>query len=79
MLQKLFHEILMARKRVYAIASPTPLEPLHAPVAAEVYIKREDLSPIHSYKWRGAFNCMSLLSAAERTKGVVCASAGNHV
>jgi len=78
MLQQLFHEILMARKRVYAIAPPTPLEPLHVPVAAEVFIKREDLSPIHSYKWRGAFNRMSLLSAEERSKGVICASAGNH-
>lgn len=68
----------MARKRVYAVAQPTPLEALDVPVDAEVFIKREDLSPIHAYKWRGAYNRMALLSEDERTRGVVAASAGNH-
>jgi len=78
MLDRLFNEILMARKRVYAAASPTPLERLYAPVDAEVYLKREDLSPIHAYKWRGAYNRMAVLNEEERRRGVVCASAGNH-
>lgn len=78
MLDRLFNEILMARKRVYAAASPTPLERLDAPVDAEVYLKREDLSPIHAYKWRGAYNRMAVLNDEERRRGVVCASAGNH-
>ena len=46
----------MARQRVYAVGRPTPLERTDVPVAAEVLIKREDVSPIHSYKWRGAYN-----------------------
>ena len=68
----------MARQRVYQAAPPTPLEPLELPINAEVYIKREDLSPIHAYKWRGAYNRMALLNAEERERGVVASSAGNH-
>lgn len=75
---QLFQEILIARKRVYAAGRPTPLERLSLPVPGEVWIKREDLSPIHAYKWRGAYNRMAVLSAAELERGVVCASAGNH-
>lgn len=75
---QLFEEILLARQRVYEIGDPTPLECVPLPVMAEVYLKREDLSPIHSYKWRGAYNRMALLSETERKNGVVAASAGNH-
>jgi len=78
MREQLFQEILMARQRVYAVGQPTPLERVTLPVDAEVFIKREDLSPIHAYKWRGAYNRMATLSAEERSRGVVCASAGNH-
>ena len=45
---------------------------------AEVYLKREDLQEVRSYKIRGAYNNMALLSEAQRARGVVCASAGNH-
>jgi len=76
--EQVFHEILMARQRVYAIGKPTPLEQLHLPVEAQVYVKREDLSPVHSYKWRGAYNNMAQLSPEARARGVVAASAGNH-
>ena len=75
-LEDLFQEILKARQRVYEIARPTPLQRLNE--SENLYIKREDLSPIHAYKWRGAYNRMSLLSASEKASGVVCASAGNH-
>jgi threonine dehydratase len=75
---RVFREILMARQRVYAVGSPTPLERLSVAVPGEVYLKREDLSPINSYKWRGAYNRMTLLTPEERERGVVCASAGNH-
>jgi threonine dehydratase len=78
MRQELFQQILMARQRVYEIGAPTPLEALSAPIDAEVYIKREDLSPIHAYKWRGAYNRMATLSPDEYAGGVVAASAGNH-
>ncbi len=78
MRQQLFQEILMARKRVYAVGEPTPLEQVDFGIGAEVYLKREDLSPIHAYKWRGAYNRMTQLTGDERARGVVCASAGNH-
>ena len=69
----------MARQQVYHVGKPTPTEQLHLPVVeAEVYVKREDLSPIHSYKWRGAYNRMAKLSPEERERGIVAASAGNH-
>lgn len=77
--EKLVQEILMARQRVYAVASPTPLEKISIPgIEGEVFLKREDLSPINSYKWRGAYNRMALLTSEERARGVVAASAGNH-
>ncbi len=45
---------------------------------AQVFLKREDLQRVRSYKIRGAFNKISSLSDEERAKGIVCASAGNH-
>ncbi len=45
---------------------------------ANILLKREDLQQVRSYKIRGAFNKISSLSADEREKGIVCASAGNH-
>jgi threonine dehydratase len=45
---------------------------------AEVYLKREDLQPVRSYKIRGAYNLMAQLPDQQRAAGVVCASAGNH-
>jgi threonine dehydratase len=59
----------------------TPLERnerLSELVGAEVWLKREDLQPVRSYKLRGAYNFIASLSEAERAKGVICASAGNH-
>ena len=45
---------------------------------AQVYLKREDLQEVRSYKIRGAYNLISSLNEEERKRGVVCASAGNH-
>jgi threonine dehydratase len=63
------------------IISPTPL--MHnINISTEhhcnVFLKREDLQPVRSYKIRGAYNKITSLSKSERAKGVVCASAGNH-
>ncbi|MEM6553911.1 MAG: pyridoxal-phosphate dependent enzyme [Planctomycetota bacterium] len=74
----LFDEVLLARQRVYAVRGPTPMERLDIGTSAEVWVKREDQPPIHAYKWRGAYNRMATLTVAERERGVVCASAGNH-
>jgi threonine dehydratase len=45
---------------------------------ANIYLKREDLQVVRSYKIRGAYNKMASLSPEELQNGVVCASAGNH-
>ena len=79
--RRLRQEILFARERVYRFGKPTPLERLVLPGSGEgpeIWVKREDLSPVKSYKWRGACNCMAQLSAQEAARGVVTASAGNH-
>lgn len=59
----------------------TPLEfnkKLSERFGAKIYLKREDLQSVRSYKIRGAFARMSQLSNEEKNKGVICASAGNH-
>lgn len=79
--RRLRQEILFARERVYRFGHPTPIERLVLPGSdpgPEIWVKREDLSPVKSYKWRGACNRMAVLSAEERERGVVTASAGNH-
>lgn len=75
--EQLFNEILHARQRVYAVGQPTPLERIEFD-GQEIFLKREDISPVHSYKWRGAYNRMAQLTADERSRGVIAASAGNH-
>lgn len=79
--RRLRQEILFARERVYRFGAATPLERLVLPgdePGPEVWVKREDLSAVKSYKWRGACNRMAVLTAEERARGVVTASAGNH-
>lgn len=51
---------------------------MSAQLGAEVWLKREDLQPVRSYKLRGAYNFIVQIPLAERERGVVCASAGNH-
>ena len=72
---------LILTSRVYDVAVETPLESaprLSARLKNEIVLKREDLQPIFSFKIRGAYNRMAHLSAAERARGVITASAGNH-
>lgn len=76
--ERLFHETVLARARVYAVRPPTPLDAIDLGDGLRVFVKREDLAPMHAYKWRGAYNRMAALPPEERAKGVVCASAGNH-
>ena len=66
---------------VYDVASETPLDPapsLSARTGNRVLLKREDLQPVFSFKVRGAYNKMAKLDAAQRERGVICSSAGNH-
>ncbi len=66
---------------VYDVAKVTPLSSLNklsARLGCQVFLKREDMQPVHSFKLRGAYNRIAALSAEECQRGVVCASAGNH-
>jgi len=70
-----------AGRRLAAVLSPTPLQPnprLSERIGGQVWLKREDLQVVRSYKVRGAYNLISQLDDAARDAGVVCASAGNH-
>jgi threonine dehydratase len=83
MLAKLFdiQSIQEAKAIVRDVALETPLqlnERLSEQYGAKVYFKREDLQPIRSFKLRGAYHKIYKLSAEERKRGIVCASAGNH-
>ena len=67
--------------RVYDVARETPLERaplLSARTGAPVWLKREDMQPVFSFKLRGAYNRMVRLDPAQRRRGVIAASAGNH-
>jgi threonine dehydratase len=74
-------EIDAAAKRIAGVVTPTPLQfsdRLSATTGASVYLKREDLQVVRSYKLRGAYNLLVQLSDEELAAGVVCSSAGNH-
>ncbi|WP_291868757.1 threonine ammonia-lyase IlvA [Maribacter sp.] len=73
--------IKKAADNIQQVVAITPLSSslrLSKKYKANILLKREDLQRVRSYKIRGAFNKISSLSQEERTKGVVCASAGNH-
>jgi len=72
---------LILTSRVYEAAVETPLEEnleLSTRLGNRVLLKREDQQPIHSFKLRGAYNCIAHLDQGERQRGVITASAGNH-
>jgi threonine dehydratase len=74
-------DINAAAQVLKGIVLKTPLQfhrKLSEKFKAEIYLKREDLQVVRSYKLRGAFNLIQSLSEEQRSKGVVCASAGNH-
>ncbi|MDG1909557.1 MAG: threonine ammonia-lyase, biosynthetic [Pseudomonadales bacterium] len=66
---------------VYDVAIQSPMEQaqvLSERLESEVFLKREDLQPVFSFKLRGAYNKIRQLDAASRKRGVITASAGNH-
>ena len=74
-------DVQLAQARISATIAPTPLQycpRLSHLTGAEIYLKREDLQDVRSYKIRGAVNAISQLSDAQRAAGIVAASAGNH-
>lgn len=66
---------------IYDVAVVTPLEKalgLSKRLGCDVYLKREDLQSVHSFKIRGAYNKIARLSEKQKAAGVIAASAGNH-
>jgi threonine dehydratase len=66
---------------VYDVAIVSPLQQakkLSHKLGNQVWLKREDLQPVHSFKLRGAYHKIVQLPETERQRGVICASAGNH-
>lgn len=79
MSEQLLKKVL--RAAIYDLAQETPLNyatRLSGKYGQHIYLKREDLQPVFSFKLRGAYNRMLHLSAQERERGVLAASAGNH-
>ena len=77
----LFEDILKAREKLKAIIKDTEVEMSHSASekwGAEIYFKYENLQRTGSFKIRGAYNKISNLSEAEKKRGVVASSAGNH-
>jgi len=79
LIEQTVKKILQAQ--VYDIANRTPLTNAHLlskRLGNSIYIKREDLQPVFSFKLRGAYNKIISLDHAARERGVIAASAGNH-
>jgi threonine dehydratase len=80
-LEKLDLNIDAAYETLKHVVLKTPLQfhrKLSERFKAEIYLKREDLQVVRSYKLRGAYNLIQSLTDEQRNRGVVCASAGNH-
>ena len=67
-----------AQQRIRHTVVHTPLVRLTSVTSAITYLKTESLQPIGSFKLRGATNAIAVLSAAERSRGVITYSSGNH-
>ncbi|WP_205948499.1 threonine ammonia-lyase IlvA [Pueribacillus theae] len=74
-------EIIIANQKLKDVVTKTPLQRndlLSNKYECDLFLKREDLQKVRSFKLRGAYHSIQSLSEEERGKGVVCASAGNH-
>ena len=77
----MFEQVQAAKERLKGYANVTPImasRTLNRLVGAEVYFKCENLQRIGAFKFRGAFNSISQLSKAEKARGVITYSSGNH-
>lgn len=74
-------DILAAKLTLNGILESTPLQRnlnLSERYGCDIFLKREDLQMVRSYKIRGAYNKIRSLTVAQTEKGIICASAGNH-
>lgn len=72
---------LILTSRVYDVVDETPVShavSLSHKTGSNVYLKREDLLPVFSFKLRGAYNMIAKLDPTRKSKGVIACSAGNH-
>lgn len=81
--QKEFHvdDIIIASQTIKGVITPTPLQYnslLSERYGCRIYLKREDLQSVRSFKIRGAYNRIKKLNEEELKNGIICASAGNH-
>ncbi len=77
----MFDKILAAKERLQGYANKTPVmtsRTLNQMLGASVYFKCENFQRIGAFKFRGAFNSISQLSAPEKARGVITYSSGNH-
>jgi threonine dehydratase len=76
-----FHNVLLARRHIRPYLPRTPLHSypaLNALLGTEVYVKHENYQPVGAFKVRGGVNLVAQLTPAERERGVIAASTGNH-
>ncbi len=76
-----FEDVYKAREIIEKAIKKTPFEVnqrLSKDLDAQIFFKREDLQEIRSFKIRGAYHKISLLTPEQRNKGIICSSAGNH-
>lgn len=76
-----FRDVLAARQRIAPYLRPTPLygyPALDELLGAQVYVKHENHQPVGAFKVRGGINLVARMSAAERERGLISASTGNH-
>jgi threonine dehydratase len=74
-------DIIIASHTIKDVISPTPLQYNHLlseRYGCNIYLKREDLQSVRSFKIRGAYNRIKKLTEEELENGIICASAGNH-
>src|SRR5947209_7576252 len=81
LLEPTFADVLDAARQIRGYLQPTPLR--HYPalgrlVGAEIHVKHENYNPTGAFKVRGGINLVSRLTSAERGRGVIAASTGNH-
>src|SRR5512139_2831049 len=76
-----FRHILAAHRRIAPYLRPTPLfsyPALNELIGTELYVKHENCQPVGAFKVRGGVNLVAQMSAAERSRGLISASTGNH-
>src|ERR671937_885451 len=76
-----FRDVLLAQRQIRPYLARTPLHSypaLDTLVGTAVHVKHENYQPVGAFKVRGGINLISQLSPAERQRGVIAASTGNH-